>query len=333
MPNYNILSIDGGGMKGLISAIVIEQLEKEIKQYSGNESAHICDYFDLIAGTSTGSILTGIYLCPDSFDRIKYTASDAVKLYQDHGKEIFTHKRCYGLKSLYGLHRSKYSNGNLSNLLNEYFGLVKLSHLRKPCLIPAYDIETGSAFFFNTISAKEDPDDDFYLKDAVLASAAAPTYFPPVVVDSLTHQKLCMVDGGISCNNPSMCAFVEAIKMPHFTSVDHVNIFSVGNISKEISYACKYTKKWGLIDWFNPLLHIFMDANKQTVDYQLKMLYDSMQNKDNYLRIEKIAENSHDIPDMDDASPKAMEYLTMIGHELITTYEDEIKAFAKRIVS
>jgi hypothetical protein len=115
-----------------------------------------------------------------------------------------------------------------------------------------------------------------------------------------------------------MCAFVEAIKMPHFTSVDHVNIFSVGNISKEISYACMDTKKWGVIEWVNPLFHIFMDANKQTVDYQLKMLYDSMKNRDNYLRIEKIADNNYDIPDIDYDSPKSNDNLTKIGLELIS---------------
>ncbi|MTM65685.1 phospholipase, partial [Turicibacter sanguinis] len=66
MPNMiRVLSIDGGGIRGIIPAKLLIRLEELLKFYSGNQEAHISDYFDLIAGTSTGAILTSLYLCPE----------------------------------------------------------------------------------------------------------------------------------------------------------------------------------------------------------------------------------------------------------------------------
>ena len=331
MSSFNILSIDGGGIKGITSAIVIAALEKAIKVYSGNPAAALSDYFQMIAGTSTGSILTGIYLCPDEKGKARFTAEDAVKLYQNHGSEIFQSSLFYRFQSLFGLHRSKFKNVNLYKILDEYFGDIRLSQLRKPCLIPSFEIHSDSAYFFNTVSAQKDINNDFYLKDAILASTAAPTYFPPVEVASMTHHLYQMVDGGVCCNNPSLCAFVEAMKMPMFTSFENVNIFSVGNVSREQTLSYCNARKWGLVNWAPPLIKIFMDASTQTVDYQMKMLYNSMEHRNNYIRIEKIVEESCYIPGMDDADAESIQMLKEIGEELVAKHQKEINDFARKI--
>ena len=82
-----ILSIDGGGIRGIIPAKILVRLEKLLQEYSRNPQARISDYFDLIAGTSTGSILTGLYLCPSDGERkmAKYTAQQALDLYLNEG--------------------------------------------------------------------------------------------------------------------------------------------------------------------------------------------------------------------------------------------------------
>ena len=332
MQNFNILSIDGGGVKGIISSIVLRDLEQYIQTYSHNPSANLSDYFNLIAGTSTGSILSGLYLCPSKNGKAKYSAQDAYELYKEFSASVFGKKISYQLKSIFGLIRSKYDNKTLYELLEKYFQDVKISELLKPCLITAYDLERESAYFFNTESAKKSKEKNFYLRDAILSSTAAPTFFPSVQIESIAKKQFCMIDGGVCCNNPSMCAFAEAIKMPAYTSIDKINIFSVGNLTKHSSSTCPQIKNRGLVGWISPFIDITFSANTQTVDYQLKMLFNTFKTKNNYIRIEKLVCDDFDIPSLDASSNKDIDLLIHLGEQLSYDRENDIKSFARKLV-
>ncbi len=332
MQNFNILSIDGGGIKGIISAIVLRDLEQYIQTYSHNPSAHLSDYFDLIAGTSTGSILTGLYLCPDKDGKAKYSAQDAYELYKELGSTVFKKKMPYQIKSIFGLIRSKYDNKKLYELLEKSFQDVKISELLKPCLITAYDLDRESAYFFNTESAKMSKEKNFYLRDAILSSTAAPTFFPSVQIESIAKRQFCMIDGGVCCNNPSMCAFAEAIKMPAYISIDKINIFSVGNLTKHSSSTCQQVQNRGLVGWVSPFIDITLSANTQTVDYQLKMLFNTLKTKDNYIRIDKLVCDDFNIPSLDASSKKDINLLIHLGEQLAYEWENDIKNFAYKLV-
>lgn len=88
---FRILSIDGGGIRGILPGQILVSLEEKLKSKSHNTSARIADYFDLVAGTSTGAILSAAYVCPNEEGRPKYSAKEAVNFYLEDGDEIFQH--------------------------------------------------------------------------------------------------------------------------------------------------------------------------------------------------------------------------------------------------
>lgn len=150
-----ILSIDGGGIRGIIPGQLLVVLERKLQELEGGNSKSIADYFDLIAGTSTGGILTCLYLCPGE-DPAKpcFTAQEAVELYLERGDEIFDASLFQKLKSLGGAADEKYSADELEEVLDDYLDKLKLDQLIKPCLITAYDIKRRKAHFFTQHGAK-----------------------------------------------------------------------------------------------------------------------------------------------------------------------------------
>ncbi len=332
MSKFHILSIDGGGIKGIISAIVIEYIEKLIQEYTNKKEAKISDYFNLIAGTSTGAILAGIYLCPNKDKKAKFSASDAVELYNKNGDYIFQRDYYHSIKTINGVIGPKYDNKNLKEVLNRYFGEVKVSQLIKACLITSYDTEKREPTFFNSVSSSKKEDRDYLARDAILSSAAAPTYFPPSLIVSSTSQKGSFIDGGICCNNPAVCAFVEAIKMSDCKSIDEITVLSIGNISNGIAYKYSDISKWGVINWAAPILDIIMDASVQTVDHQLKVIFSTLNKEKHYLRIEIREEFKKHIPALDDAAPLSIKRLHELGNELIKQYDLDLKNYIKNVI-
>jgi len=210
--SFRILSIYGGGIRGILSGQILVALEKKLQHKSNDSTVRIADFFDLIAGTSTGGILTCLYLCPNEKNptRPLFSAQDAVDLYLTHGKYIFKDNIRHKLRSLGGLTDEKYSAETLENLLKLYFKETKLSQLLRPCIIPSYDIFTRATHFFTQHDAKTNLGYDYLLRDVARATSAAPTYFEPARVYSLSGVSYPLVDGGVFANNPALCAYAEA---------------------------------------------------------------------------------------------------------------------------
>ena len=325
-----ILSIDGGGMKGIVSALVLIELEEIIKKYTGAEKVYLVDYFDLIAGTSTGSILAALLLCPNDCNRPKYTASDALDLYLTKGKTMFQTNPLHKIRTLGGLIGPKYKNKALSAELNSYFGTVKTSELLKPCLLTAYDMTTRDSLFFNSLSSLKSEERNFNLADAVLASTAAPTFFPPSCTKSYNSCEDCLVDGGVFANNPSLCALIEALKLERTKNINDTMILSIGNVYTAKSYDYNKVKYWGAVNWAFPILDILMDASEQTVDYQLNKLYSTLGIPNHYLRV--VANVKENVPAMDDTSKEAIDRLLEIGKELAKKKHRDLEHYAQMLL-
>ena len=326
----NILSIDGGGMKGIVASIVLMKLEKYLKAYSKNENAAISDYFDLVAGTSTGSILTALLLCPDEHGRPKYSAKDALELYITKGKEMFRKKPLYPINTCFGLFGSKYTNKYFKEGLNYYFGDLSISELIRPCLVVTYDMTERRTLFVNSISSRKDPQRDVKVTDVVLASCSAPTYFPPVPVHMPHKRERCLIDGGVAANNPSMSALVEGLKLTEHSTICDTYLMSVGNVTNLTSYTCKSSNNWGIVKFAIPLVDIIMESSEEVVDYQVRKLYESRNMKNHYLRIESVVQES--IPKMDDTSNDGIRRLIELGNQLAEREELSIRSFAKTLV-
>lgn len=119
----------------------------------------------------------------------------------------------------------KYLPHYLEHLLEEYLGETRMEDLVKPCLIPAYNIVSGEAMFFNQMNAYRDESFNFLVREVVRGSTAAPTYFPVAKISDVLRGELALIDGGMFANNPALCAFIEACKFPFNPSEEDILIF------------------------------------------------------------------------------------------------------------
>jgi uncharacterized protein len=314
-----ILSIDGGGIRGILPGKIIAYIEEQIKHREGND-ARISDYFDLIAGSSTGGILTCLYLTPNENNRPQFSATDAVNLYIDHGTEIFHLPWYRRMLNPFGLLKSKYSAKNLEQLASDYFVDSKLSDLLKPCLVTAYETFQRKTLFFNVMDTAKGPDRDYYIRDIVRSTSAAPTYFTPSKISSLEGNTLTLVDGGVFANNPAMCAYAEARTKPISNylnrpdkplnpDIDDMLIISIATGAKGEPYPYSKTSRWGVVGWLHPIIDILMSGNSETVHYQLNQMVqkNNPTEPSNYVRLTPSIGKAHH--EMDKATKKNIEAL------------------------
>lgn len=323
-----ILSIDGGGIRGIIPGQVLVSLEEKLKKAKRKPNARIADYFDMIAGTSTGGILACMYLCPDESGRPKFSAKEAVDLYVDRGDEIFDISLWQKMRSLGGLRDEKYSAESLEEALNDYVGDMTLDQLLKPCLITAYDIKRRAAKFFTQHSADKKMY-NFLVRDVARATSAAPTYFEVARIKSLSHVPYALVDGGVFANNPSLCAYAEARAEFGHTAKD-MAILSLGTGCIKKQYNYKTAKDWGLVQWVRPILDIMMSGVSETIDYQLSQIFDTLQATDSehpYLRVN--CELVDAKPEMDDVSDENIAALLADGNQLAEKFDKQLDEFIK----
>ena len=333
-----ILSIDGGGIRGILPGQILVSLEEKLKKLDKNPGARIADYFDLIAGTSTGGILTCIYLCPDPVNptKARFSASEAVDLYLERGDEIFDVNFWQKVRSAGGITDEKYSANELEEALTDYMGELKISQLLKPTLITSYDIRRRKGHFFRSHIAKDNSSYDFLVREAARATSAAPTYFEVARAKSMTNVVYPLIDGGVFVNNPTMCAYSEARKL----TIDknkikptaaEMLILSLGTGNVDTPYYYKDAKDWGVIQWLKPIIDIMMSGVADVVDYQLHQIFDAVGKPDQYLRISPTLGNASS--EMDDASVKNLKALKDSGAENAKKFDKELTYIAKMLIA
>jgi len=327
-----ILSIDGGGIRGIIPGTILKYIETQIQQKTNNPDARIADYFDLIAGTSTGGILALALLCPGENNRPKYSASQAVDFYTTRGEEIFSVSTWDKIKNLGGLLDERFPSESLERVFKDYFDGINLSDLVKPCLITAYDIENREEIFFNKANAHE-KSRDFKVIDIARATSAAPTYFEAARIGNIDGTKHPMIDGGVFANNPAMCALVEATKFKPVPRLDEIFVLSLGtghDVKNEEKLTFDKIKDWGMGSWVKPLIDILMTANSHTVHYQLKKIFQNTGQTKRYFRMqtELISADS----DMGNASPKNIQALISDAENFMKNNKSMLDAAVYKIL-
>jgi uncharacterized protein len=330
-----VLSIDGGGIRGIIPGEVLVVLEQKLQEISGKSDMRIADAFDLIAGTSTGGILTCLYLCPDKKSgRPKYSAKEAVGLYLQDGSKIFDLPTSKRFQSLAGFSDEKYSADAIEKVLKNYLGDLKLSDLLKPSLITAYDITRRQAHFFNGANVEKNGSGwDFYLRDVARATSAAPTYFEPANISASDKEVYPLIDGGVFANNPTMCACIEAFTLRPDLKLTDLKVLSLGTGNVEKPYQYSEAKNWGKISWAIPVLDIMMSGVSETVDFQLQQLFKSAGCSSQYLRLQL---DFKDFPgvdsEMDNASQSNMSALERAGQTLAHNSDAQLTTFARMLL-
>lgn len=325
-----ILSIDGGGIRGIVPGQILTHIERLLKEIYDDPTYKIADHFDLIAGTSTGGILACAFLLSE-FGRPKYSAEEVVDIYFERGDDIFSIPLFHRIRSAGGVLDEKYPAAGLEETLQDYFGDAKLSDLLKPSLITAYDIKRRKAHFFTQHDA-EDPDHNFYLRDVARATAAAPTFFEVSKVKSEANKYYPLIDGAIFANNPALCAYAEmrnkfSTKELKILASD-ILLLSIGTGDAKASYSYDEAKDWGLASWAKPALDMMMSGVSDTVDYQLHQIFEAAGSAKQYLRINGELPESID-PNMDCTDPENLKALKKFGDSLYNENQQAILSFLK----
>lgn len=295
----SILSIDGGGIRGIIPSIFLIEFERRTGK-------PICELFDLIAGTSTGGILASTLTLPNRYGKPKYSAEQVCSAYFEHGGDIFHRSVLRSGITLGGLVSPKYSPSGLESMLKKYLGDKRLHTTLTEILITAYDMASSSPWFFKTSFAKNHraPVDDPLLTQVVRATTAAPTYFPP-----LTMEGHCLVDGGVFASNPALCAYAQARNM--FPEEKEFLLVSLGTGLQVHNRPCSKIKNWGIAEWAVPISAIMLNSSSASVDYQMRALLGN----ENYVRFQVQLDDVD--TGMDYVSNKNMRKLEAIAQQAV----------------
>lgn len=261
MKNFKILSFDGGGVKGALSIEILIRLV--------NKFPNLLNEVDLFTGTSTGAIIAAFLAKGIPLKELNnlYTTKIA--------KDIFS-------PSKLNLIRPKFNNNSLKELINNYFHEdFKISDFKKYIFIPAFylgDKEKNSwePVFFNNLSINST--NDFIARDAILASAAAPTYFP-------SHKNY--IDGGVIANSPTAISILSTLSSFPKYKIEDIVLLSIGTGNSPEKIIGK-TENWGILQWSfhpfskmkSPLLALLMDGMSDLEDMYCKEFL-----KNNYFRI------------------------------------------------
>ncbi|MGI8461126.1 MAG: patatin-like phospholipase family protein [Solirubrobacterales bacterium] len=293
--------MDGGGIRGIIPAIVLAEVERR----SGRP---VADSFDLIAGTSTGGILALALSMAGEDGRPAWSAEEMIALYEREGEHIFSRSVWDRIRSADGLLDEKYPPEGMAEAFRTYLGEAKLSEALTEVLVTAYEIEQRTTYFFKRAKARADDRDDFAIRDAARATSAAPTYFEPVRLERLGGRPdLSLVDGGVFANNPAMCAYAEALKGDD----EEVLVLSLGTgeLTRPLPY--EQAKNWGLAEWAKPIIDVVFDGVSDATDHHLEQILGS----DRYYRFQTSLDRARD--DMDDTRPENIEALKQEADELL----------------
>lgn len=342
MKKISILSIDGGGIRGIIPGVILNYLERKLQTLDGSH-LKIGDYFDFIAGTSTGGIMACTYLLPSDTGTAKHSTDEALEIYLKESSNIFSADLLSKVKSGFGLLDEKFPDDALNKTLKNVFGDTLLSDLIKPCLITAYEITSRSAYFFNSANARDDLMYDFKVRDVARSTAAAPTYFEPARIQSQLGQTFYFVDGGMFANNPTLCAYAEARKLkfsqvldrddkPDFPAAKNMLIVSLGTGTVKKPYYYKDLKTAGKIEWIQPIIDILLSGNSETVHYQLKQMYKTLsrQNQNDYYRLEPSLREA--LSEMDIATTDNLENLRQAGLWYVNKNKELLDDIALKIL-
>ncbi|HEY0170026.1 MAG TPA: CBASS cGAMP-activated phospholipase [Pyrinomonadaceae bacterium] len=333
---FRILSIDGGGIRGIIPALVLAEIERRTGK-------RVCELFDLIAGTSTGGILAlGLAKPRPGGARVpQYAARDLVKLYEDQGGRIFSNSLLHRIFALGNTLDNKYPSGPMEDVLAEYFGDAMLSEALTQVLIPSYEIEKRSAFFFKSHKANGDTldrgeqreDYDYLMRDVARATSAAPTYFEPGLVAG-EDCRYALIDGGTYANNPAMCALAEAICATRFNKrLDEVFMVSLGTGQQTDKRPIPYreAKGWGTLGWATSILSVVFDGVGDTVDFQTNLILKSGP-RAGYHRLQVKLPAGRDRYKLDDASPSTISELKDMAKTLIAEQDGEIDDICRKLL-
>ena len=282
-----VLAIDGGGIRGLIPALVLAEVERR----TGRRIAALAD---LLAGTSTGAIIACALAKPDPMPAARVAA-----IYEQDGPRIFHRSLLKIITSADGYLDERYDASGLVRSLRTHLGDARLPQATTEILLVTYDLQARSPVLLRR-------SDDVSMVEAAHASSAAPTYFEPVRIGPRT-----LVDGGVCAINPAMLAYADA-----GGRLDVLGSLGTGEHTRPIPFS--EARGWGQIQWARPIIDVVFDGSADVVNAELSRLID-----DRYIRLQ--TQLTHGASDaLDDASPENLRALRAAAERLIAAASADI---------
>ncbi|GLT66204.1 hypothetical protein SLA2020_385850 [Shorea laevis] len=333
-----MLSIDGGGVRGLIPGTILACLESKLQELDG-PNARIADYFDVIAGTSTGGLLTTMLTAPDEENRPRYAGKDLNNFYFDHAPKIFPQKSKLS-SCVARLMGPQYNGEYLKKIVNQRLADITLKQTLTNVVIPAFDIKLLQPVVFSTSNAKNDDLKNARLADVCIGTSAAPILLPAHYFQTKDSsgktRRFDLIDGALAANNPTLLAMShvsketlkqrnsEVVKVgPQPIDSRKMLVLSLGTgkAKQEEKYKATTTSKWGILRWLynagkRPLFDFFAEASSDMVDFHVSTMFQCLDCEENYLRIQDDALIA-DASTVDLATKENLQKLEGIGKELL----------------
>jgi predicted acylesterase/phospholipase RssA len=339
-----ILALDGGGMRGVMTARILVELER----LSGRPIAGL---FDVIAGTSTGGMIALGLTKPGPDGKPALTAQGVLEVYIEHGRRIFPRAafRPLGWEQLrasrpivaqrfgalarparYG--NARYSSIGLNALLVEMLGTTRLSEAMADVIVPSYDWKAGRAVVFRSRGARNGDFIDPTMVQVALATTAAPTYFPAFRLRA-PDGDLVLIDGGLVANNPTSVAYYEALYQAHAMGRSDPDFLvlslGTGRPPEEIpTYQELWSRNW--LRMGMGMLGVMFDGTSEIVDELITEVIRPKQPASRYWRLNTDLRGVR--LNLDDASAGQLEKLVVLAERMIAERKDDLAEMAKLLV-
>lgn len=314
MPTFRILSIDGGGLRGVVPLTIL----KKVEELTGKP---IWQSFDLIAGTSTGGLITSSLTMRDAHDpgQSKYSLDDILNIYLTRGREIFPPRSTRigeFLETIDDTLHPKFGEEGIDRVFRDVCGEARIADALTHMMVCAYDLTNNIPLFFKSRAAKQNAAQNISIYDICRATSAGPTYLPAYECyypkDDHDPKRLC-IDGGVYVNNPSLAALSEFSKYHHQYGYGNANedinyrdvfVLSVGTGTYAGRITPEQAKHKGEIFWATRITDVMMRGVNKTTDYHMN----EMMEPGNYLRL-SINIMQEEFSEMTRADKAASDYL------------------------
>lgn len=300
-----ILSIDGGGIRGLIPTRIIQEIEHITKR-------HPTELFDFIAGTSIGGIISLALTTPSKDQKPQNSSDKVMEMFLKHGVDIFKKSVWKKIESAGGLTDEAYEATGLESTLKLYYGDTTLSQSLVPTVATSFELEKNRPYNFRSY----DSANDFTREFCGRSTSAWPCLFELAQGTNLKGERFCCVDGGVVIVNPAEYAFDEAKIL--YPDAEKIVVVSIGTGECDQSFPGKEAKDWGVIKWFGPLLKILNDSQIHIADENLRKKIA----KEDYFRLQVML--TPDENNIDDGSQENLGKLLKKTEEFLQANKDAI---------
>jgi patatin-like phospholipase/acyl hydrolase len=314
-----VLSIDGGGIRGLLPATLVAEIEAR-----AGKPAH--ELFDLMVGTSIGGTTVLGLTAPEREDRRKarYSASEIVAFFAEAAPRIFSTSVPRRLRTGDSLLHQKYPNELLDEVLEDLFGDTLMAAALAPTMVTSYDTERRRPLMFKSEKAKSEAGWNLLMRIVARAAVAAPTFFEPVRLETATGEQQTCIDAGLYANNPAMCAYAEARKR---VPPEEVFMVSIGTGAPTRPLPYEEVRTWGLAHWGRLFLDLTFDGINHAVDHQLQHLL----RPHAYHRLQAYLGDKH--LRLDDVAPTNLQAMRDAAAKLIAERDSDLDAICEQLLA